>query len=52
MKPKHVSEALISVLAHRIELKPSLKYLQTNEQYIKKQFEDYVKDQPEMGEGL
>ncbi len=52
VKPKHVSEALISVLAHRIELKPSLKYLQTNEQYIKKQFEDYVKDQPEMGEGL
>ncbi len=48
VKPKHIAQALISVLAHRIELKPSIKYLQTNEEYLKKQYENYVKDNPEM----
>jgi len=46
-----VSEALISVLAHRIELKPSVKYLQTNEEFIKEQFESFSKEHPELGGG-
>ena len=48
-----VSEALVSVLAHRIELKPSVKYLQTNEEFLKEQFEQFAKDHEEfVGDGL
>ncbi|HLP79270.1 MAG TPA: ATP-binding protein [Acidobacteriota bacterium] len=38
-----VSDVIVSVLAHRIELKPSLKYLQSPEEFIKMQFSNYVK---------
>jgi len=48
---EHIAEAVISVLAHRIELKPSVKYLQTNEEFLHKQFEDYVQDHPELEHG-
>jgi Mg-chelatase subunit ChlI len=33
-----LKEAIISVLSHRIKLKPSIKYLQSPAEYIKKQF--------------
>lgn len=48
---QHIAEAVISVLAHRIELKPSVKYLQTNEEFLHKQFEDFTHDHPELEHG-
>jgi Mg-chelatase subunit ChlI len=46
-----LAEALISVLAHRIELKPSVKYLQTNEEFIKEQFDAFSGQHPELAGG-
>ena len=46
-----MTEALISVLAHRIELKPSVKYLQTNEEFIKEQFDAFSSQHPELSGG-
>jgi len=37
-----VRDVLVSVLAHRIRLKPSIKYLQTPEAYIAEQFEKNI----------
>ena len=37
-----IKEAVISVLAHRIRLKPSIRYLQSPEDYIKHQFEKNI----------
>ncbi|MBN1645463.1 AAA family ATPase [Candidatus Woesearchaeota archaeon] len=37
-----VSAVLLSVLAHRIKLKPSVKYLQTNESYLQEHLETYT----------
>jgi MoxR-like ATPase len=39
-----IKEVIVSVLAHRIKLKPSVKYLQTPEDYIKHQFEKNIID--------
>jgi len=36
-----VKKAVISVLSHRIELKPSVKFLQKPEDFIKQEFEDF-----------
>ncbi len=36
-----VSDAIISVLAHRIELKPSIRYLQTPETFLKDEIKNY-----------
>lgn len=46
-----VANALISVLAHRIELKPSVKYLQTNEDFVKEQYKQFNSQHPELGGG-
>ena len=46
-----VTEAIISVLAHRIELKPSVKYLQSNEEFIKEQFDAFSAQHPELAGG-
>ncbi len=46
-----VAEAIISVLAHRIELKPSVKYLQSNEEFIKEQFDAFSGQHPELTGG-
>ena len=37
-----IKDVVISVLAHRIRLKPSIKYLQSPEAYIKEQFEKNI----------
>jgi MoxR-like ATPase len=39
-----LKEIVVSVLAHRIRLKPSIKYLQTPEAYIQEQFEKNIVD--------
>ena len=49
--PEDVAEAIISVLAHRIELKPSVKYLQSNEDFIKEQFDAFASQHPELDGG-
>ncbi len=49
--PEDIAEAMISVLAHRIELKPSVKYLQTNEEFIKEQFDAFSGQHPELAGG-
>jgi len=39
-----IKDVIISVIAHRIRLKPSVKYLQSPEDYIKHQFEKNIID--------
>ena len=39
-----IKDVLVSVLAHRIRLKPSIKYLQSPEAYIQEQFEKNIVD--------
>jgi len=38
---KDVQKAVVSVLSHRIELKPSIKFLQKPEEFIKSEFEQF-----------
>ncbi|HSU73194.1 MAG TPA: AAA family ATPase [Candidatus Binatia bacterium] len=47
---KDVADALMSVLSHRIELKPSAKYLQTTEEFVADQFKQFVREHPEFEE--
>ncbi len=49
-----IAGAIISVLSHRIALKPSIKYLQTAEEFINKEYARFVQehDELERGEGL
>jgi MoxR-like ATPase len=46
-----VSNAIVSVLSHRVELKPSVKYLQTTEDFIKKEYADFVRQHEELESG-
>lgn len=46
-----LADALISVLAHRLELKPSVKYLQSNEDFIKEQFDLFASQHEELNGG-
>ncbi len=42
---KDIKDSLISVLSHRIRLKPSLKYKKTTKNYLKENFEEYFKEE-------
>jgi len=42
--PEDIADVIPSVLAHRMSLKPSMKYLEQPEQYVKKQFQTFVRD--------
>lgn len=44
VQPADIQSVLASVLAHRISLKPSVKYLEDPEQYITKKFETFARD--------
>ncbi len=44
-----VARAAISVLAHRIELNPSTKYLISHEEYIRQSFSSFFEDRQETG---
>ena len=46
-----ISNAVISVLSHRIELKPSVKYLQSNEEFLKKEFREFAEEHKEFEQG-
>lgn len=39
-----IAKAVVSVLSHRIELKPSVKYLQSEEEFILQEFKKYCAD--------
>ncbi|MFC1769263.1 AAA family ATPase [Nanoarchaeota archaeon] len=39
-----VADSVASVIAHRIRLKPSVKYLQSPEEFIAKEFREFVRD--------
>ncbi|MGM5484861.1 MAG: AAA family ATPase [Nanobdellota archaeon] len=39
-----VRESIVPVISHRIRLKPSLKYLKKNSDYLKKSFKDFTSD--------
>ncbi len=41
---KHIYEAVQSVIAHRIELKPSLKYEKKSEDFVKEEFKKFAKE--------
>lgn len=43
-----IAKAVVSVLSHRIELKPSVKYLQTEEEFIAQEFKKYCADHQEL----
>ena len=49
-----IGNAIVSVLSHRIELKPSVKYLQTTEDFLAKEYAQFVQehDELERGDGL
>jgi Mg-chelatase subunit ChlI len=38
---EHVKEVMLSVLSHRIKLKPSIKYLETPEKYLEDEFQKF-----------
>jgi len=48
--PEDISKAIISVLAHRIELKPSIKYLQTAEEFLSKEFSAFCSHNKELAD--
>jgi len=49
---KDVKDAVISVLSHRISLKPSVKYIQDPRDFIKKNFEEFLKTDAKSSDDL
>ena len=45
VRPLDIMEALTSVLAHRIKLKPSVAYTKSTTQFIKEEFSNYCEEQ-------
>lgn len=50
VKFEDIEEAVISVLAHRIRLKPSVKYLQDPTEFIKEEFKKFLEANQELSE--
>lgn len=46
-----VANAVVSVLSHRIELKPSVKYLQSNEEFLRKEIRQFAEEHKEFEKG-
>ena len=47
---KHIEEAVNSVISHRIRLKPSVKYLETAEDFVAEEFKQFVSTYKELKE--
>jgi|SRR3989344_4266009 len=45
-----ISRAIISVISHRIELKPSVKYLKTTEEFLTEEYKKFVQEHNELAE--
>jgi len=43
-----IAKSVVSVLSHRIELKPSVKYLQNEEEFIEQEFKKYCSEHEEL----
>jgi len=50
VKLEDIEEAVISVLSHRIRLKPSLKYLQSPKEFIQEEFKKFLDANQELSE--
>ena len=50
VKMQDIDEALVSVLNHRLRLKPSVKYLITNEEFIKKELKEFMESKESSGD--
>ena len=51
--PDDIADAFLSVLSHRIELKPSVKFLQSPEQFVVQEFAKFCQEHPDMhGDGF
>jgi len=48
---KDLEACVVSVLSHRIHLKPSVKYLTATDEYVKKEFQRFMEDKPSEKEG-
>ncbi len=48
---KDLEEVVVSVLSHRISLKPSLKYVEKVDEYLKKKFKNFCKENDLSGDG-
>lgn len=46
-----VEDALVSVLSHRIRLKPSMKYVDNTSDYVRDRFQDFTEQQSKTGDG-
>ena len=46
-----IANAVLSVLIHRIELKPSVKYLESNEEFLKKELRQFSEEHKELEQG-
>jgi MoxR-like ATPase len=46
-----IADAIVSVLAHRVELKPSVKYLKTTEEFIRDEYARFVQEHGELERG-
>ncbi|MFC1648533.1 AAA family ATPase [Nanoarchaeota archaeon] len=42
--PQDVADVIVSVLAHRMSLKPSVKYLQSSEKYLQQKFDQFSEE--------
>jgi len=46
-----ISNAVVSVLSHRIELKPSIKYLENAEDFLRKELRQFAQEHKELEQG-
>ena len=51
VEPADVTDAIISVLSHRIELKPSLKYVQTTEEFLAEELKKFQESEDGLNGG-
>jgi MoxR-like ATPase len=51
VEAQDIADAMISVLSHRVALKPSVKYLQTTEEFLGKEYAQFVREHGELERG-
>ncbi|MBN2420830.1 AAA family ATPase [Candidatus Woesearchaeota archaeon] len=50
VNPKDLQDAIVSVVAHRIKLKPSVKYLTSETEFVREQMEKFLEEQEKKGD--
>ena len=51
VEAQDIADAMISVLSHRVALKPSVKYLQTTEEFLGKEYAQFAREHGELKRG-